>query len=77
MLVCYSYCSLNWNCVGLRGGGAGGQQQINVPVFPKLNSFSQYIVYAMYEKCHKAKMLSKIINSKPFQMRKRDWKAGL
>ena len=61
----------------MSGGWGGGQQQINVPVFPKLNSYSQYIVYAIYEKSHKVKIQSKIINSRPFQMRKRDWKAGL
>ena len=60
-------CKYHLNC----------QQQINVHVFPKLNSYSQYIVYAIYEKSHKAKIQSKIINSRPFQMRKRDWKAGL
>ena len=67
-------CKYHLNCV--RGGGAC-QQQINVPVFPKLNSYSQYIVYAIYEKSHKAKIQSKIINSRSFKRRRRDWKAGL
>merc|ERR1712055_483908 len=40
-------------------------------VLPKLNSYFQYIVYAIYQKSHKAKILSQTINSRPFQMRKK------